>query len=554
MQKRVIIIGSGIGGLGAAVLLGKAGYRVTVLEKNEQFGGRVGLLKVPLNGDTQTTALQINEPQTDTIGKTQDSVHEQLVEPLEATTEDKADPSASQSDNFLFDAGPCWYLMPDVFEHFFELLGEKIKDHLELIPLAPSYRIFYKERGLMVDMFSDIERDLPTVEALEPGAGKALKKYLADSAKQYETIKARSMYRNRDPASDVLRSFGLGNSWKLNPFVSMESHAAEYFKSETMRQLIQYSTIFLGTNPYSTPAIYGILNHLDFTQGVYYPKGGMHMVTKALQSIGASYGVEYRSGSAVAKILVKQGRATGVRLKNGEELTANTVISNASTYHTEQDLLEPQYRTKSTSYWQRHKLAPSALIIHLGVRGKLPSLTHHNLLFAKNWQRNFAELFHYPQWPTDPSLYICNPSKTDPLRAPAGHEALSILVPVAANLDYNERILEAYANKVLSGIETSMKLENLSKRIVTKQLFCVKDFVKRYHTPNGTAFGSAHTIRQNNAFQSNVINKKVANLYYVGADSHAGIGLPGALTSSELMFKHIVGDKTSRPLKPEQLQ
>lgn len=498
----MIIIGSGFGGLGSAAILAKAGYGVKVLEKNEQVGGRASQFKA--NG-------------------------------------------------FTFDAGPSWYLMPDVFEHFFELLGEKVEDHLNLKKLAPSYRIFYKDDNRQVDIYSDLEKDLPTVEALEPGAGEALKRYLDQAGYQYSVAKDRFMYKNYDSVRDFFTREMAVEGRKLSVLTNMDRYVRKYFKTDAMQKIMQYPLVFLGSSPYNTPAIYNIMSHIDFNMGVFYPQGGIYEITKALKAIAEKNGAKFVVNTAVEQITIEQGRAVGVKLANGQEIRADIVISNADIHHTEQDLLEPQYRTKSKKYWAKRTLAPSALIMYLGVKGKIPSLTHHNLLFSKDWKQNFGEIFDNPQWPSDPSLYICNPSKTDLSVAPKDHENLFVLVPIASGLDYNEVERETYADKILQTMENEMNLPSLRQNIVYKKYFSVKDFAARYNSQQGTALGLAHTLKQTAIFRPNNTSKKVHNLYYVGAGTNPGIGMPITLISAELMYKRLINDKTAGPLKPDQL-
>jgi phytoene desaturase len=283
--------------------------------------------------------------------------------------------------------------------------------------------------------------------------------------------------------------------------------------------------------------------------GVFYPQGGLYKITEALADIAKKNGATLKVKSGVKKIIVEDGKAVGVQLENGKQLRADIVISNADIQHTESKLLDPEYREKSEKYWQKRTLAPSALIMYLGVKGKLPSLTHHNLLFSKDWKKNFGQIFDDPQWPTDPSLYICAPSKTDPSVAPKGHENLFVLVPIAAGLNYTEKQLEKYADTILQTMETEMGLDDLRSKIVYKKLFSVKDFKDRYNSYQGTALGLAHTLRQTAIFRPNNISKKVENLYYVGAGTNPGIGMPVTLISAELLYKRITGDITSGPIK-----
>lgn len=502
-KQTAIIVGSGFGGLGSAALLAKAGWSVTVLEKNEMVGGRASYFKAK---------------------------------------------------GFTFDMGPSWYLMPDVFEHFFELLDEDVNKLLKLKKLGPSYRIFYKDIDQKVDIYSDLKKDLPTIEKIEPGAGEALKRYLDQAGYQYGVAKDRFMYKNYDSARDFLTREMATEGRKLSVFSSMDKYVGKFFKTDQMQKIMQYPLVFLGSSPFNTPAIYNIMSHIDFNMGVYYPQGGIYKITEALAGVAKKHGAKLKVNTAVKKIIVKDGRAVGVKLENGKELFADIVISNADIYHTEQKLLEEQYRTKSKKYWEKRTLAPSALIMYLGVKGKVPTLTHHNLLFSKDWKQNFSEIFDNPMWPTDPSLYVCAPSKTDKTVAPDGHENLFVLVPIASGLKYTEKQLEKYADQVLQTMEQEMKIPDLRSRIVYKRLFSVKDFDTRYNSYQGTALGLAHTLRQTAIFRPNNISKKVKKLYYVGAGTNPGIGMPITLISAELMYKRLINDKSAGPLTKSQLK
>jgi phytoene desaturase len=250
----------------------------------------------------------------------------------------------------------------------------------------------------------------------------------------------------------------------------------------------------------------------------------------------------------VKRILVEEGVAKGVELENGEVMRADIVISNADIAYTDLHLLPKEARVHSETYWNARTLAPSAFIMYVGVQGRIPSLTHHNLLFAQDWEKNFGEIFDRPQWPSDPSMYVCAPSVTDPSVAPSGKENLFVLVPIASNLKYTEAELEAYGERVLQTLEQEMNIPDLKSRIEYKRLFCVEDFATRYNSFGGSALGLAHTLGQTAIFRPNNINKKARGLYYVGAGTNPGIGMPICLVSAELAYKRIVGDRSSGPL------
>lgn len=496
-MKSVIIIGSGIGGLATACLLAKQGYAVQVFEKNEQFGGRASIF---------------------------------------------------EAEGFRFDMGPSWYLMPDIFEHFYELMGERVEDHLDLVRLGPSYRIFFKDEGKRIDIYSDLERDRSTLESLEAGSSEQLKAYLAKAEEAYEISKRSFMYKNYDTLRDLFTWEAVKNGRRLSVFSNMHTYIRRFFKSEALQKILEYQLVFLGSSPYATPALYSIMNHIDFKMGVYYPKKGIYEIVESLVRLAKKHGVKLEANRPIEKILVDNGQAVGVRLANGQEVRADIIVSNADIHHTDTHLLPEASQQYSEGYWKKRVLAPSALILYLGVKGRIPSLTHHNLLFSKDWKKNFAEIFDTPCWPTDPSIYVCAPSVTDSTVAPPDHENLFVLVPIASGLQYTEEQLKQKTEKILDTLSECMNIPELRARIVYQASFCVKDFTERYNSFQGTALGLAHTLKQTATFRPNNINPKVKNLYYVGANTNPGIGMPICLISAELVVKRLMGDKSGAPL------
>ncbi|HSX28939.1 MAG TPA: phytoene desaturase family protein [Candidatus Saccharimonadales bacterium] len=487
-QQTVVIIGGGVGGLATACLLAKAGYHVTVLEKNNQLGGRAGQL---------------------------------------------------QANGFIFDTGPSWYLMPDVFERFFSNMNERLEDHLRLVRLSPAYRVFYKDTNQHIDITSNLEADAATFGSIEPGAGARLTRYLSRAAYTYNVSLDRFLYKNYDRPADFMTPEVLRAAPKLSLFSSMDRYVNKYFKDPRLQKIMEYPSVFLGASPYKTPALYSLLSHTDFTQGVFYPRGGMYEIIKALLRIGKKHGVTYQTNAAVSRIIVEHGRAIGVEV-NDTSLRADIVISNADMHHTETALLPAEYRDHSARYWRTRTLAPSALLLYLGVNKQYPSLAHHNLLFTSNWRQNFAELETPAHFPTDPSLYVCAPSKTDPSVAPKGHENLFVLVPVAAGLHYTADELHTFSDAVLQTLERELHLPDLRRHLVYQKSFCVDDFASQFNSQSGTGLGLSHTRNQTALLRPRNKSKKVKGLYYVGATTHPGIGLPPVLISAELVSKRIL--------------
>lgn len=499
MAKNIVIIGGGFGGLASACLLAQQGHQVTIYEKNDLLGGRANLLEVQ---------------------------------------------------GFKFDMGPSWYLMPDVFEHFFQLLGEDINKYLELIKLEPSYQVFFKGLNKTIKISTDPKSIKDLFESFEPGSSTVLEKYLQKSEEHYKTALGKFIYQNYDSLLDFFSLDLIKEALKLHILSNMQNYVSQSFKNPELQKLLQYQLVFLGNSPFNAPAIYNIMSYVDFKQGVYYPQGGLYELVKALIKMAEKRRVKFKTSSPVKEIIIENNTARGILLASGEKIFADLVISNADIEHTENKLIKNQAdRSYSSRYWKSRVMAPSGFIIYLGIKGRLPSLEHHNLIFCPDWQKNFAEIFDHPQWPADPSMYICMPSKVDPSVAPAEHENLFVFVPVAADLDCSENNIQLFGQKTLDTISRVMNIPDLQGRIIYKKYFSDKDFIERYNSFKGTALGLAHTLMQTAVFRPNNISKKVKNLFYVGGNTNPGIGLPMCLISAELLYKRINGIKTAAPLK-----
>jgi phytoene desaturase len=496
-KKKVIIIGAGFGGLGVAGLLARKGYDVTILEKNETSGGRARVF---------------------------------------------------EKDGFIFDMGPSWYMMPDAFEHFFSLMGEKVEDHFTLKKLSPSYRVFLKSDGKSYDFFGDIEKNTETFEKLEPGSGKVLVRFLAKLKLQYSIAYNEFMFKNYNSVLDFMSWSVAKVGYKLPLLRKQKGIIESKFKSEILRKVMQYQMILLGTAPGDCPGIYSMMNYVDFGLGVWYPDGGIWKVSEALENICKKNGVNIVHSSPVASISVANGKTTGVVLENGTFMDADIVISNADIAFTDRVLLDSENRQFTEKYWDSRMLAPSALLLYLGIEGEIPALDHHNLIFSENWEQGFKEIFNTPAWPEDPSLYVCMPSKTDKNVAPAGCENLFVLVPIAPGLEYSEEFEKQYTEKILGELEKYAGVTDIKNRIKYLKTYCIKDFEKDYNAYKGTALGLAHTLGQTALFRPNNVHPKIDNLFYVGAGTNPGIGMPICLISAELAYKRIEGIKDVRPL------
>jgi phytoene desaturase len=457
---------------------------VTLLEKNEQLGGRASRLEV---------------------------------------------------DGFRFDMGPSWYLMPDVFENFFGHFGKEPSDYYDLERLDPHYRIFFKD-GDRVDMVPDLETNKEVFEGYEPGAADALERYLEKSKLNYEIGMEHFVYEDRTSVGDFLDPSLARYAWGLSLLGSMQDHVENYFDHPKLQQIMQYTLVFLGGAPNNTPALYNLMSHVDFNMGVYYPDGGLGAVVDAIAELGTELGVTYRTGEPVTAI---KGRRGGFKVETTEDAyLADLVVSDADYAHTEQELLPPQKRQFDADYWESRTYAPSAFLLYLGVEGDVDPLAHHTLVLPTDWDDHFETIFDDPAWPDDPAYYLCVPSQTDDSVAPEGHSNLFALVPIAAGLEDTPELRETYRDLVLDDIAANTGVD-IRDRIVVEETFCVEDFAARYNATQGTALGLAHTLRQTALFRPPHHSAKVDGLYFTGAFTTPGIGVPmclisGAVTAEEM--------------------
>jgi phytoene desaturase len=517
-MTRAIVIGGGIAGLATAALLARDGYAVVLLEKNPELGGRAG---------------------------------------------------SWERDGFRFDTGPSWYLMPEVFEHFFKLLGTTADEQLELVQLDPGYRVYGEGYSVPIDVAANAEENIALFESVQRGAGRKLAVYLDNAREVYELAVQKFLYSTFQKLGpvftrDVIRKGARLSSLLLTPLSRL---TARTVKDRRLRQILGYPAVFLGSSPDRAPSLYSLMSHLDLADGVRYPMGGLTQVIAAIARLAAVEGVEIRTGVTVRRILVENGAATGVDLEDEqgelETLRADLVVSAADLHHTETVLLaDAGDRTYPQRYWDTRVAGPSALLLYLGVSGELPELEHHTLLFSKDWKGNFDAIFGSPtRVPEIPSLYVCKPSGVDPEVAPDGAENVFVLVPLPADpglghggIDGSgDTAIEALTDRVISQIADWAGIPDFADRIVLRRSFGPADFVDELNSWKGSALGPAHTLRQSAFFRSGNASKKVRGLYYAGSSTIPGIGLPMCLISAELVIKRLRGDVSAGPL-PEPLQ
>ncbi|MCU0441400.1 MAG: phytoene desaturase family protein [Bacteroidia bacterium] len=484
--QRVIIIGSGVSGLSAACYLAQAGYAVTVLEKNDQTGGR---------------ARQF------------------------------------EADGFVFDMGPSWYWMPDVFEKFYNDFGHTTSDFYELKRLDPSYQVYWKEKTGI-----DIPADMGALENLfeqyEPGSAPKLRQFLKEAAYKYTVGMNDLVYK---PSLSLLEFADLrllNGMLKMDVLTSMKKHIRQFVSHPFLIELLEFPILFLGALPQNTPALYSLMNYADMSLGTWYPMGGMRKIIDAFEKIAVQNGVSIVTNAEVTKIIANKGHVNAV-ITSTKTYEADIVVGAGDYHHIEQHLLPEKCRQYDESYWNKRKLAPSSLLYYVGLNKKLKNLRHHNLFFDEDFNQHANEIYTDIKWPEKPLFYASVPSITDASVAPTGSENLFLLIPVSTELtDDSEEIRAHYFNMIIERLER-LTNQSIKDHIVYKRSYAKREFVSDYHSFKGNAYGLANTLDQTAILKPRIKSKKLNNMYYAGQLTVPGPGLPPSIISGNVVAKMI---------------
>ncbi len=484
-MKTAGVIGSGFAGLSAACSLAKEGFKVTVFEKNDSLGGRARKF---------------------------------------------------ETQGFMFDMGPSWYWMPEVFENFFKHFGKSASDYYDLVRLDPSYNVVFGKDDI-VSMPASYEELKQLFESIEPGSSKNLDIFLAEAEYKYKVGMEEFVWKPSLSVFEFADIRLLRSLFKLQMFSSISSQIEKLFQNEKLREILKFPVLFLGATPENTPALYSLMNYADLQLGTWYPMGGMHKIIEGFVSLAEELGVEFQVNEPVKSIEVKGRKATGFTTTKGS-YEFDYVIAGADYHHVEQNLLPESFRSYSSGYWENRTMAPSSLLFYLGLNKRIDKLEHHNLFFDRDFDLHAKEIYTEPAWPTDPLFYVSCPSKTDPTVAPKGSENIFLLMPLAPGIEDSEAMREKYF-EIMADRMKHVLGQDIRDHIVYKRSFCLSDFVGDYNAFKGNAYGLANTLKQTAILKPRLHHKKISNLYYTGQLTSPGPGMPPSIISGQVVAKLI---------------
>lgn len=485
-MSKIAIIGSGFSGISSAAYLSAAGHDVHVFEKNASIGGRARQLKV--------------------------------------------------DSGYVFDMGPSWYWMPKVFENFFNDFGYSVSDFYDLKLLNPSFDIIFGQNDIMSvpENFNEL---CILFESIESGSVIKLKKFMNEAEYKYKTGVENLIYKPGLSITEFADMDLIKGAFRLQVFSSFRKHVRKFFSHPKLITLMEFPILFLGAMPQDTPALYSLMNYAGLKLGTWYPDGGFGKVIKSMMEVAENKGSNFYLNTTVEKIEVKNSLATTI-VVNGKEISFDAIIASADYHHVEDKLLPKEFRNYNENYWDKKTFAPSCLIFFLGINKKIKSLNHHTLFFDENIDKHSKEIYKNAQWPTKPLFYACCPSKSDKNVAPAGHENLFLLMPIAVGLEDTEEIREKYFEIMISRLEKQTK-ENISAHIDFKKSYCVNDFISDYNAYKGNAYGLANTLMQTSILKPKIRNKKIKNLFYAGQLTVPGPGVPPSIISGKIAAEQV---------------
>ena len=496
-KSKVLVVGAGVGGIATAARLARQGCDVTVLEKNEIPGGRCGQMKL---------------------------------------------------DGYTFDTGATLLLMPEVYAETFTALGERLPDHLDLRRVDPTYHLYFPDDS-QLQLTSDMHAMQDQLESMEPGSFERMLRYLAEGRRIYNQSLDNLVGRDFRNLSEFISPRMLLLFSHMKALTRHTDYAGRFFKDPRLLMAFTFQDMYMGLSPYDSPATYSLMPSTELADGVWYPMGGMYRVTEAFTGIAEKLGVDFMYDAHVERILVEGDRAIGVKLADGSTLKADAVVANADLGYVYRHLLSDR---AVSNRLDRREYGCSTIMFYWGLDRQYPQLGPHNLFLNGDYRQSFEVIFKRKGMSDEPNFYIHAPVRLDPSMAPAGHDTWYVAVPVG-HIDDIEDELKGGINQDWHAMQhrarsyilqrlTQLGLPEVESHIREELSFVPHWWQNRYNLTRGSTHGLSHKLTQMAYLRPHNRHSRYHNLYFVGASTHPGTGVPSVLISARLAAKRVMDE------------